>query len=110
MGLNTKTYRLTNRQSQCDFYFDFGTRVTRVEAGSNTSTVTLRVVGGNEKGNLESERVKYGCESLGTRTRERLAGEDQQHIQKTDPSSRQRGCDTKTYCLTVSRNVTLTSN
>jgi hypothetical protein len=33
---------------------------TRVEAGSNTSTVTLRVVGGDEKGSLKSERVKYG--------------------------------------------------
>jgi hypothetical protein len=33
---------------------------TRVEAGSNTSTVNLRVVGGDEKGSLESETVKYG--------------------------------------------------
>jgi hypothetical protein len=33
---------------------------TRVEGGSNTSTVTLRVVGGDEKGSLKSERVKYG--------------------------------------------------
>jgi hypothetical protein len=33
---------------------------TLVEAGSNTSTVTLRVVGGDEKGSLRSERVKYG--------------------------------------------------
>jgi hypothetical protein len=67
-----------------------------VEAGSNTSTVALRVVGGDEKGtqclgynwttqflgiqirgpgppgwgSLESERVKYGHESRGTRTRE----------------------------------------
>jgi hypothetical protein len=41
----------------------------RVEAGSNTSTVTLRVVGGDEKGSLESETVKYGHESYGTRTR-----------------------------------------
>jgi hypothetical protein len=32
----------------------------RVEAGSNTSTVTLRVVGGDEKGSLKSETVKYG--------------------------------------------------
>jgi hypothetical protein len=30
---------------------------TRSEAGSNTSTVTLRVVGGDEKGSLESETV-----------------------------------------------------
>jgi hypothetical protein len=43
-----------------------------VEAGSNTSTVTLRVVGGDEKGSLKSETVKYGREPQGTRTRERL--------------------------------------
>jgi hypothetical protein len=29
------------------------TRNSRVEAGSNTSTVILRVAGGDEKGNLE---------------------------------------------------------
>jgi hypothetical protein len=29
-----------------------------MEADSNTSTVTLRVAGGDEKGNLESETVK----------------------------------------------------
>jgi hypothetical protein len=38
-------------------------RVIRVEVGSNTSTVTLRVVGGGEKGSLKSETVKYGSES-----------------------------------------------
>jgi hypothetical protein len=43
-----------------------------VEAGSNTSTVTLRVVGGDEKGSLKSETVKYGRKSEGTKTRERL--------------------------------------
>jgi hypothetical protein len=37
-----------------------------------TSTVTLRVVGGNEKGSLKSETVKYGRESEEARTRERL--------------------------------------
>jgi hypothetical protein len=42
---------------------------TRVETGSNTSTVTLRVVGGDEKGSLETETVKCGHESYGTRTR-----------------------------------------
>jgi hypothetical protein len=31
-----------------------------VEAGSNTSTVTLRIIGGYEKGSLRSEAVKYG--------------------------------------------------
>jgi hypothetical protein len=45
---------------------------TRVEAVSNTSIVTLRVVGGDEKGSLKFETVKYGHESQGTRTRERL--------------------------------------
>jgi hypothetical protein len=44
----------------------------RVEAGSNTSTVTLRVVGGDETGSLKSEAVKYGHESQGTRTRGRI--------------------------------------
>jgi hypothetical protein len=69
-------------------------RLRRVEAGSNTSTVALRVVGSDEKGtqclgvklghplpggykygdlalgSLESETVKYSHESHGTRTRE----------------------------------------
>jgi hypothetical protein len=35
-------------------------RCSRVEAGSNTSTATLRVAGGNEKGSLETECVKFG--------------------------------------------------
>jgi hypothetical protein len=43
-----------------------------VEAGSNTSTVTLRVVGGDERESLKSETIKYGHESQGTRARERL--------------------------------------
>jgi hypothetical protein len=43
---------------------------SRVEAGSNTSTVALVVVGGDEKGSLEYETVKYGRESHETRTRE----------------------------------------
>jgi hypothetical protein len=46
--------------------------ITRVEAGSNTSTVTLRVVGGDEKGCLKFETIKYGREYQGTRTREKL--------------------------------------
>jgi hypothetical protein len=45
---------------------------TRVEAGSNTSTVTLRVVGGDENGGLKSETVKYCYDNQGTGTRERL--------------------------------------
>jgi hypothetical protein len=42
---------------------------SRVEAVSNTSTVALRVARGDENGNLEPERVKYGRESHGTQTR-----------------------------------------
>jgi hypothetical protein len=42
-------------------------KVSCVEAGSNTSNVTLRVVGGDENENLESETVKYGHESHGMR-------------------------------------------
>jgi hypothetical protein len=45
---------------------------TRVEAGSNTSTVTLRVVGVDENGSLKFETVKYDHEFQGTWTRERL--------------------------------------
>jgi hypothetical protein len=45
---------------------------TRVDAGSNISTLTLRVVGGDEKGSLQSETVKYGHDSPGTRIQEWL--------------------------------------
>jgi hypothetical protein len=45
-------------------------RTIDAEAGSNTSTVTLQVAGDDKKGSLESEIVKYGYESHGTRTRE----------------------------------------
>jgi hypothetical protein len=68
---------------------------TRVVAGSNTSTVTLRVVGGDEKGSLKSETVKYGRKSLGTTSEKDCAGKGQRHIQKTDPSFRQRGRPTE---------------
>jgi hypothetical protein len=43
---------------------------SRVEAGSNASTVTLGVVRGDEKGSLESETVKYGHEYQGSGIRE----------------------------------------
>jgi hypothetical protein len=57
----------------------------RVEAGSNTSTKTLRVVGGDEKGNLKSETVEYGRESLGTRTRETLRWQGPEAYTKDTP-------------------------
>jgi hypothetical protein len=42
--------------------------LTRVEAGLNTATVTLRVIGGNGKGSLKSQTVKHGHESQENRT------------------------------------------
>jgi hypothetical protein len=41
-------------------------RVARVEVGSNTSTVTLRVMEGDEKGILVFETAQYGHKSQGT--------------------------------------------
>jgi hypothetical protein len=75
---------------------DSETGFTRVEAGSNTSTVTLRVVGGDKKGSLKCETVKYGLKSQGLEPEKHCAGKGQQHIQKTDPTSRQRGRPTRT--------------
>jgi hypothetical protein len=46
----------------------YGRRWNSFSAGSNTSTVVLRVVGDVEKGSLESETVKYGHKSQGTGT------------------------------------------
>jgi hypothetical protein len=51
---------------------NFNSFSTRVEAGSNTSTVTLRVVGGDEKGSVKLETGQYGRQSQGSWTRERL--------------------------------------
>jgi hypothetical protein len=118
LGLDTKTGRLTDRQSQCDL--DLESLDSRVEAGSNISTVTLRVVGGDEKGSLKFESVKYGRESQGTRTRERLRWQEPAAYTKDRPvlssplvregapeeqdRNYQTGTnivlDTKTYCLT----------
>jgi hypothetical protein len=43
---------------------------SRVKSRSNTSTVALQVMGGDKKGSVKSETVKYDCESPGARTRE----------------------------------------
>jgi hypothetical protein len=48
-----------------------------VEAGSNTSIVTLRVVRGDEKGSLKSESVKYGRKYQGTEPENDCAGKNQ---------------------------------
>jgi hypothetical protein len=56
---------------------------SHVEVGSNTSTVTLRVVGGDEKGSLEYETVKYGHESAAIENdRPVLSSEREPHINK----------------------------
>jgi hypothetical protein len=55
MGLDTKTYWLTVSRSVTSTSIK---SETRVEECSNTSTVTLLVVGGDEKGSLKSETVK----------------------------------------------------
>jgi hypothetical protein len=71
--------------------------VTHMEAGSNTSTVPLRVVGGDENGNLKSETVKYGRESQGTRDPRKTALTRASSIYKrqTRPLVR-KGAPTKT--------------
>jgi hypothetical protein len=43
---------------------------SRMEAGSNTSTVALRDIGGKEKRSLKSEIVRHGRQANGTQTRE----------------------------------------
>jgi hypothetical protein len=79
---------------------------SRVDAGSNTAIVTLRVVGGDEKGSLRSETLKYGSESQGTRTRKRLRWQGPAPYKKDRPvlsssgHEPQMGLNTKTYLLT----------
>jgi hypothetical protein len=71
-----------------------------MEAGSNTSIVTLRVVGGDEKGSLKSEAVKYGREYQGTRTQERLrwqgpaACTKDRPVREGTPQKQDRNCQT----------------
>jgi hypothetical protein len=57
---------------------------SRVEAGSNTSTVTLRVAGGDEKGSLKSETLNYGQRETTTYTEDRpvLSSERAPHKRK----------------------------
>jgi hypothetical protein len=94
-----------------------------VEAGSNTSTVTLRVVGGDEKGSLKSETVKYGRETQGpaahTKDRPVLSSERAPHKIKTVTvtqvikiwSLAPNGCfiPRQNGRLTVGRNIKLNS-
>jgi hypothetical protein len=95
IGNDHAVRQLNDNRVVAETFFTTETNEPRVEVGSNTSTVTLRVVGGDEKGSLKSETVKYGRKSQGTKTRENCAGKGQRHVQKTDPSSRQRGRPTE---------------
>jgi hypothetical protein len=51
-----------------------------VEVGLNTSTVALRVVGGDKEGSLESETVKYGLSPMGLGSKNNCAGDSQQQL------------------------------
>jgi hypothetical protein len=76
-----------------------------VEAGSNTSTVALRVVGGDKKGSLESETVKYCHEFHGTRTRECLLWRRQAAIVNDRPVLFVRGAKTNPQLSDANKNV-----
>jgi hypothetical protein len=82
---------------------------TRVEAGSNTSTVTLRVVGGDEKGSLKCETVKYGLKSQGTRTRERLRWQGPAAYTKDRPDLSSERVPHKNKAVTVTHVIKIWS-
>jgi hypothetical protein len=73
-----------------------------VEAGSNTSTVTLRVVGGDEKGSLKSETVNMVASPKGLGPEKDCAGNCQQRVQRQTrplvregtPQKQDRKCQT----------------
>jgi hypothetical protein len=78
-----------------NFDFDLSSVQARWEAVLNTSTVTLRVVEGDEKvslslrsqiSDLRQLNMVMSLKWLGPE--KGYAGENQQHIQKTDSSSR----------------------
>jgi hypothetical protein len=80
-----------------------------VEAGSNTSTVTLRVVGGDENGSLKSETVKYGSESQGTRTKERLRWQEPAAYAKYRPILPSERAPHKNKTVTVTQVIKIWS-
>jgi hypothetical protein len=67
-----------------------------MEAGSNASTVALRVVGDNEKGSLESKAENIVMSPKGFGLENDCAREGRQQLQTTDLSSRQRERPTST--------------
>jgi hypothetical protein len=79
---------------------------SRVEAESNTAIVTLRVVGGDEKGSLESETVK-----VGPGPENDYAGEVQQQCKRqTRPLIRESSPHQQTHnCLDSNKNQVISS-
>jgi hypothetical protein len=75
--------------------------------GVNTSTVTLRVVGGDEKGSFKSETVKYGREYQEARTRKTLSWQVPAAHTKDRPVLSSERAPRLIGWLTVSRNMTL---
>jgi hypothetical protein len=69
----------------------------------NTSTVTLRIVVGDEKGSLKSEAVKYGHESQVTWTRERLRWQGPAAYTKDRPVSSLEKTPHKNKTVTVTQ-------
>jgi hypothetical protein len=69
--------------------------------GDPGTPVTLRVVAGDEKGSLESETLKYGRESQGTRTRERLRWQGPAAYKKDRPVLSSERAPHKNKAITV---------
>jgi hypothetical protein len=82
---------------------------TRVEAGSNTSTVTLRVGGGAEMGSLKCETGKYGLKSHGTRTREKLRWQGPASHTKDRPDLSSERAPYKNKTVTVTQVIKIWS-
>jgi hypothetical protein len=68
--------------------------IPREDAGSNTSTVSLRVVGDDEKETLESVTVKYGRESRRTRTSSNCKRQARPFVREDAPYQQTRKCQT----------------
>jgi hypothetical protein len=68
-----------------------------------TSTVTLRIVRGDEKGSLKSETVKYGSEYQGIWTRERLHWQGPAAYTKDGPVLSSERAPHKNKTVTVKR-------
>jgi hypothetical protein len=69
---------------------------TRVEAGSNTSTVTLRVVGGDETETLKSEAIRDSDQSKTALARASsiYTGQTRPLVRESAPQKQDRNCQT----------------